>query len=73
MVYLRGVYGTVATMNVWEPYVEEGTNEFSLSQIWLVAGHYNEPDLNTIEAGWQVIIIIIIFYIIVVIYKLLQK
>ncbi|ESQ50910.1 hypothetical protein EUTSA_v10022790mg [Eutrema salsugineum] len=54
MVYLRGIYGTQATMNVWDPVVEQGTNEFSLSQIWLVAGHYNESDLNTIEAGWQV-------------------
>ncbi|AEE78387.1 carboxyl-terminal peptidase (DUF239) [Arabidopsis thaliana] len=54
VVYLRGIYGTVATMNVWNPSVEHGTNEFSLSQIWLVAGHYNDSDLNTVEAGWQV-------------------
>ncbi|CAE6075473.1 unnamed protein product [Arabidopsis arenosa] len=53
VVYLRGVYGTAATMSVWNPSVEHGTHEFSLSQIWLVAGHYNESDLNTIEAGWQ--------------------
>ncbi|ESQ49655.1 hypothetical protein EUTSA_v10022139mg, partial [Eutrema salsugineum] len=49
-----GIYGAHATMNLWAPAVEPGSGEFSLSQIWLVTGHYNGSDLNTIEAGWQV-------------------
>ncbi|KAL7204290.1 hypothetical protein ACSBR2_017373 [Camellia fascicularis] len=44
-------YGTKATMNVWKPIVQQ-SNEFSLSQLWIVAGSY-PSDLNTIEAGWQ--------------------
>jgi len=39
-------YGAKATINLWAPHVED-ENEFSLSQIWLIA------DGNTIEAGWQ--------------------
>eukprot|EP00850_Spirogloea_muscicola_P013645 SM000093S24456 [mRNA] locus=s93:440233:449969:- [translate_table: standard] len=46
------IYGTEATFNVWNPYVEFAS-EFSLSQLWLVAGSYYNGDLNTIEAGWQ--------------------
>eukprot|EP00850_Spirogloea_muscicola_P016626 SM000136S00172 [mRNA] locus=s136:140986:143087:- [translate_table: standard] len=46
------IYGTKATFNVWNPYVEFAS-EFSLSQLWLVAGSYGNGDLNTIEAGWQ--------------------
>ncbi|KAL7234179.1 hypothetical protein ACSBR1_017718 [Camellia fascicularis] len=38
-------------MNVWKPKVQQ-SNEFSLSQLWIVAGSY-PSDLNTIEAGWQ--------------------
>ncbi|XP_047338118.1 uncharacterized protein LOC124941809 [Impatiens glandulifera] len=45
-------YGAKATMNVWEPQIQE-TNEFSLSQIWILAGSFSS-DLNSIEAGWQV-------------------
>ncbi|GMP42074.1 hypothetical protein CsSME_00011937 [Camellia sinensis var. sinensis] len=44
-------YGTKATMNVWKPIVQQ-SNEFSLSQLWIMAGSY-PSDLNTIEAGWQ--------------------
>ncbi|XP_072967980.1 protein neprosin-like [Typha angustifolia] len=47
------IYGTRATFNVWDPDVEVG-NEFSLSQLWMSAGLYENSDLNTIEAGWQV-------------------
>ncbi|XP_023638923.1 uncharacterized protein LOC17886418 [Capsella rubella] len=54
VIYLRGVYGAVATMSVWSLSVQQGANEFSLSQVWLVAGQYNGSDLNTLEAGWQV-------------------
>ncbi|VVA96425.1 unnamed protein product [Arabis nemorensis] len=43
-----------ATLGIWNPVVAPGTGEFSLSQIWLVAGHYTGSDLNTIEAGWEV-------------------
>lgn len=45
-------YGAKATMNVWEPKIQQ-TNEFSLSQIWILGGSFGE-DLNSIEAGWQV-------------------
>ncbi|MCO5599540.1 hypothetical protein L7F22_053646 [Adiantum nelumboides] len=48
-----GVYlGSTATMNVWDPWVED-RSEFSLSQMWILAGPFN-GDLNTIEVGWQV-------------------
>ncbi|KAL8262493.1 hypothetical protein R6Q59_023842 [Mikania micrantha] len=40
-------FGSKATINVWNPKVE-GQTEFSLTQLWLVAGG------DTIEAGWQV-------------------
>ncbi|XP_076929235.1 protein neprosin-like [Bidens hawaiensis] len=43
--------GTKVTMNIWNPRVEGGS-EFSLSQLWVVAG--SESNLNTIEAGWHV-------------------
>ncbi|CAL5380747.1 unnamed protein product [Camellia sinensis] len=45
-------YGTKATMNVWKPTVQQ-SNEFSLSQLWIMAGSY-PSDLSTVEAGWQV-------------------
>ncbi|KAE8701085.1 hypothetical protein F3Y22_tig00110548pilonHSYRG00160 [Hibiscus syriacus] len=44
-------YGAKATINVWEPKIQQ-PNEFSLSQIWLLGGSFGE-DLNSIEAGWQ--------------------
>lgn len=47
------IYGAKATINVWDPSIEE-INEFSLSQIWLLSGSFDGPDLNSIEAGWQV-------------------
>ncbi|KAG7014200.1 hypothetical protein SDJN02_24375, partial [Cucurbita argyrosperma subsp. argyrosperma] len=52
--YVEGgqYYGAKATMNVWSPKIEQ-TNEFSLSQIWILGGTFGE-DLNSIEAGWQV-------------------
>lgn len=45
-------YGAKATLNVWEPKIEQ-PNEFSLSQIWILGGSFGQ-DLNSIEAGWQV-------------------
>lgn len=52
--YVEGdaYYGAKATINVWEPRIEQG-NEFSLSQVWVIGGFFGE-DLNSIEAGWQV-------------------
>ncbi|XP_055817742.1 uncharacterized protein LOC129886882 [Solanum dulcamara] len=52
--YVEGdkYYGAKATINVWEPNIQQ-PNEFSLSQIWLLAGSF-DSDLNSIEAGWQV-------------------
>ncbi|EOX92738.1 Uncharacterized protein TCM_001624 isoform 3 [Theobroma cacao] len=44
-------YGAKGTMNVWEPKIQQ-SNEFSLSQIWILGGSFGE-DLNSIEAGWQ--------------------
>jgi Neprosin len=50
-------YGAKATINVWEPKIEQ-SNEFSLSQLWILGGSFGQ-DLNSIEAGWQVIHILI--------------
>ncbi|GMI84505.1 hypothetical protein like AT5G18460 [Hibiscus trionum] len=47
------VYGAKATINVWDPAIQE-VNEFSLSQIWVLSGSFDGSDLNSIEAGWQV-------------------
>lgn len=46
-------YGVKASINVWAPRVTD-QYEFSLSQIWIISGTFGN-DLNTIEAGWQVI------------------
>ncbi|KAJ7297584.1 hypothetical protein O6H91_03G092500 [Diphasiastrum complanatum] len=46
-------YGTRATINVWNPHVQ-GPLEFSVAQIWLAAGSFDNGDLNTIEVGWMV-------------------
>ncbi|XP_020586999.1 uncharacterized protein LOC110029171 [Phalaenopsis equestris] len=52
--YVEGdeYYGAKATMNVWNPQIQQ-SNEFSLSQLWILGGSFGE-DLNSIEAGWQV-------------------
>ncbi|KAK4762852.1 hypothetical protein SAY86_008620 [Trapa natans] len=52
--YVEGdkYYGAKATINVWEPKIQQ-SNEFSLSQLWILGGSFGE-DLNSIEAGWQV-------------------
>ncbi|XVE62691.1 hypothetical protein DITRI_Ditri06bG0140000 [Diplodiscus trichospermus] len=47
------VYGARATINVWDPSIQE-VHEFSLSQIWILSGSFDGSDLNSIEAGWQV-------------------
>jgi len=43
--------GAESVLNLWSPYVEK-SNEFSLSQIWVVRG--SGSNLETVEAGWQV-------------------
>ncbi|CAA0821227.1 Protein of Unknown Function (DUF239 [Striga hermonthica] len=48
----EGTYGAKAGINLWDPTVES-PEEFSLSQIWVVAGSF-DSDLNSVEAGWQV-------------------
>ncbi|KAL0903656.1 hypothetical protein M5K25_028048 [Dendrobium thyrsiflorum] len=52
--YVEGddYYGAKATMNVWNPQIQQ-SNEFSLSQLWILGGSFGD-DLNSIEAGWQV-------------------
>ncbi|CBI18666.3 hypothetical protein AAG906_012660 [Vitis piasezkii] len=54
IVYVEGdkYYGAKATVNVWEPKIQQ-PNEFSLSQMWILGGSFGE-DLNSIEVGWQV-------------------
>ncbi|KAL2325298.1 hypothetical protein Fmac_024356 [Flemingia macrophylla] len=47
------MYGAKATINVWDPSIQV-MNEFSLSQLWILSGSFDGPDLNSIEAGWQV-------------------
>ncbi|CAN6884578.1 unnamed protein product [Brassica oleracea] len=47
------IYGAKATLNVWNPVVESG-DDFSLAQIWVTSGSYENQDLNTLETGWQV-------------------
>jgi len=44
-------WGAESILNVWSPYVEQ-SDEFSLSQIWVVRG--SGADRETVEAGWQV-------------------
>ena len=44
-------YGAKAFLNVWAPNVTG--NDFSISQIWVIADAPNHG-VNTIEAGWRV-------------------
>jgi len=44
-------WGGESNLNLWSPYVQR-SNEFSLSQIWVVRG--SGADRETVEAGWQV-------------------
>lgn len=46
-------YGTQATFDLWQPKVETA-EDFSLTQLWMFSGSYENNDLNTIEVGWQV-------------------
>ncbi|KAF5728068.1 hypothetical protein HS088_TW21G00211 [Tripterygium wilfordii] len=47
----KGIYKAHARINVWQPSVERD-DEFSLAQIWLLAGPKEER--NSIEVGWHV-------------------
>jgi len=49
------MYGAKATINVWDPSIQV-MNEFSLSQLWILSGSFDGTDLNSIEAGWQVLV-----------------
>ncbi|KAI3850688.1 hypothetical protein MKW98_030748, partial [Papaver atlanticum] len=44
------VLGAQAKINLWNPVVET-LLEISVSQIWVIAGEYD--DHNSIEAGWE--------------------
>jgi hypothetical protein len=43
-------WGGESVLNLWSPYVQR-SNEFSLSQIWVVRGSGSTKE--TVEAGWQ--------------------
>lgn len=43
-------WGGESILNLWSPYNEQ-SNEFSLSQIWVVRG--SEGNRETVEGGWQ--------------------
>ena len=60
VVYVEGDknYGVKATINVWEPKIQQ-PNEFSLSQLWILRDSFGE-NLNSIEAGWQVFLWLIV-------------
>ncbi|MEW6021332.1 MAG: neprosin family prolyl endopeptidase [Pseudomonadota bacterium] len=45
-------HGIMARLNVWSPKVLEG--DMSLSQVWVVGGDPDQGNLQTVEAGWQV-------------------
>lgn len=45
--------GEQAAFNVWQPAVER-SNEFSLSQLWVVRPAADVPERQTVETGWQV-------------------
>ena len=53
-------YGAKATINVWEPKIQQ-PNEFCLSQMWILGGSFGE-DLNSIEAGWQVLFLFLFLF-----------
>src|SRR6266566_129133 len=44
-------WGAESYLNLWSPYVEK-SDEFSLSQIWVVRG--SGSNRETVETGWQV-------------------
>ncbi len=50
-----GAYkGQGTTLSVNDPIIGDPDSEFSLSQVWVLAGSYANDDLNTAETGWHV-------------------
>ncbi|CAN8318155.1 unnamed protein product [Cochlearia groenlandica] len=49
----KELYGAKATISIWRPKVET-KDEFSISQIWITSGSYENHNLNSVEVGWQV-------------------
>ncbi|XP_019418999.1 PREDICTED: uncharacterized protein LOC109329701 [Lupinus angustifolius] len=45
-------FGARTDINIWDPITNR--DEFSLAQIWVLSGTYENKNLNSIEAGWQV-------------------
>ncbi len=45
--------GAASLINFWQPTTHSGTNEFSISQIWVAGGSSTDDSLETVEAGWQ--------------------
>ncbi|KAG9455598.1 hypothetical protein H6P81_000106 [Aristolochia fimbriata] len=56
IVYLNNgnFHGAEAFLNVWNPVLDATEGEFSLGQFWLLSGHMDAGDLNSVEAGWTV-------------------
>ncbi|KAF3592877.1 hypothetical protein DY000_02023040, partial [Brassica cretica] len=52
--YVEGdnYYGAKATINVWEPKIQQ-QHKFTFLQIWLLSDLFRKY-LNNIKAGWQV-------------------
>ncbi|KAG5379715.1 hypothetical protein IGI04_027557 [Brassica rapa subsp. trilocularis] len=48
------LYGAKATINIWDPKVENKEIELSISQLWISSGDYAKNNLSTIEVGCQV-------------------
>ncbi|GAB4850319.1 hypothetical protein Ancab_029618, partial [Ancistrocladus abbreviatus] len=46
------IQGAAATISIWDPSLANYYGDFSLSQLWVVAGFGSST--NTLEAGWQV-------------------
>ncbi|KAG0631302.1 hypothetical protein M758_1G242000 [Ceratodon purpureus] len=45
--------GAYAFFSVNGPVLEAPQQDFSLSQVWIIDGHWNDGTLSTIEVGWQ--------------------
>lgn len=45
--------GAHSIFSVNGPELGDETRDFSLSQVWVIDGYYNDSSLSTIEVGWQ--------------------
>ncbi|XP_019418638.1 PREDICTED: uncharacterized protein LOC109329428 [Lupinus angustifolius] len=45
-------FGARTDINIWAPKTND--LEFSLAQVWLTSGTFEDKNLNSVEAGWQV-------------------